>query len=152
MFAEPSFAEIHYVCQRMRERSRQEMFMRWPNDDPTDLAGFYFQKRGFMWAGYHDGVPAAIIGGYPIAEGVWTLFGFGTDAYARILSTVTKHARRFMMPAIENAGATRAGCISPVDHVDTHRWLKWLGAKEEQTLPAYGKNGEDCIVFAWTKE
>jgi hypothetical protein len=57
-----------------------------------------------------------------------------------------------MFPAIVNAGAHRGQCISPADHLDTHRWLRWLGAKEEAMLRKYGKNGEDALLFAWTKE
>lgn len=152
MYAKPSLTELKYVCQHMRERSREEMYLRWPNDDPLDLAYSYFQKNDFMWVGYYDGKPAAIIGGYPVGPQAWTLFGFGTDDYEKILRTVTKHAIRFMMPAIKATGAEIAGCISPVDHIETHRWLEWLGAVEDQILPGYGKNGEDCILFAWTKE
>lgn len=152
MFAEPTIGELQYVCRHMRPLSRSEMFLTRPNDDPDDLAAVLHIYNSFQWVAYFAERPAAIIGAIPLHPGVWGLYGFGTEAYAAIIREVTKHAKRFMMPAIVSAGAHRGQCISPVGHVDTHRWLRWLGAKEEATLRHYGKGGEDVIMFAWTKE
>lgn len=152
IFAEPSLAEIRHVCRNMRPSSRAEMFLTRPNEDPDALADALLPFRGFMWTAYFAEHPACIIGAYPLHPGVWGLYGFGTPAYAMVIREVTKHARRFMMPAIVNAGAHRGQCISPVGHEETHRWLRFLGAKEEARLHQFGKGGEDCILFAWTKE
>ena len=147
--AEPDLDTIRFVCRNLREVSRREMFLSLWSDEPDVLAEAIHQTNQFAWAFWCDGEPAAVVGAYPMHPGVWGLFGFGTDKYAKIMLSVTKHARRFMMPALLNAGAHRAQCIAPADHYEQHKWLRFLGAEEESTMRGYGKNREDVKMFAW---
>ena len=143
--------EVRYVCRHMRERSREEMFLLRADDDADALADALAAVPGVAWCAYHGGRPAAVIGAYPMHPGVWGLFGFGTDDYRHVMVEVTKHARRVMMPVVA-AVAHRAQCLSPVGHEETQRWLRFLGAREEARLRAYGKGGEDVILFAWWRD
>jgi hypothetical protein len=36
-------------------------------------------------------------------------------------------------------------------HTHALRWLSMIGARQECVLPAYGKNGEDFVMFGWTQ-
>lgn len=37
-------------------------------------------------------------------------------------------------------------------HVSAHRWLVRMGAKEQGVLECYGRNGEDFLLFNWTRK
>ena len=149
--ANPKFRELIHVCRNLRELSREEMYMTSEIEEPDLLAEQMVGDR-LQWVAYHDGKPAAVIGARQAHPGVWNLYGFGTDDYEHIMLEVTKHARRVMMPEVKATGAHRAQALSPADHVETHKWLRFLGAKEEARLGGFGKNGEDVLVFAWRRE
>lgn len=148
----PAAAEVRFVCEHMRQSSRDEMFLASPHEDPLVLANVLNTRPGISWVEYHEGLPAAIIGAWPMHPGVWGLYGLGTDHYAAVLKKVTRHGLQVMLPAIWATGAHRLQALSPATHEENHRWMLRLGAAEEATLRHYGKNGEDVKVFAWLKE
>jgi hypothetical protein len=148
---DPAYAEVLFICERLRPKSRAEMFMAMPDEHADTLARFIHGVGGVRWLIYKGPVPAAMIGAYPLHRGVWGLYGFGTPAYDDVMLTATRLAKREMMPAVLDAGAHRAECMSPVDHEDTHRWLEMLGAEREARLRAWGGNGEDVFLYAWTR-
>lgn len=150
MIPAPAHAEILYVVNNMRKSSHEEIFAVTDATEAEFAQGLH-AAPGFKWVGYHDGMPAAIIGASPIHKGVWALFGFGTDDWIKIWREVTRCARRDMMTAVAETGAHRAHCVSMATHEDAHRWLRMLGATLETPMPAYGMNGEDYIMFAWLK-
>lgn len=152
MIPDPDEREIRFICENLRPESAAEMFMLMPTDDPGDLARMMVRRPGVSWVEYWQGEPAAMLGAWPSHPGVWSLFGFGTEHYARVLGRVTRHARRVMFPMIRDTGAHRAQAMSPASHEPTHEWLRRLGGTEEATLRAYGKGGEDVKVFAWFGE
>lgn len=153
IFRDPDLSEIIYVATHMREKSQDEMFAATSAQDGVELAMRYFRSPGFRYVAYGaSGKPAAILGATALFEGVWGLFGFGTDEYDDIIIPVTKFARREMMADVKEAGARRAQCFSPASHEDTHKWLRFLGAKEEARLKNYTKDGDDMLVFAWLRE
>lgn len=149
--ARPKFGELVHVCRNLREMSRSEMYLTAEIEEPELLAEVFF-GHPLSWVAYHDAKPAAVIGATRLHPGVWGLYGFGTDDYAHVMLEVTKHARRVMMPEVRATGAHRAQCMSPATHHETHKWLRFLGAKEEARLGGYGKNGEDVLVFAWRRD
>lgn len=151
MLPDPKPEEIQYVCDNLRSRSAEDIFG--VTDQSTNqFAQGLIYSSGFKWVGYANGLPAALIGAYPIHPGVWGLFGFGTDDWRLIWRDVTRVARRDMMTAVSDAGAHRAHCVSPSDHKETHAWLRMLGATVETPMPKYGIDGQDYLMFAWVKE
>ena len=150
MLPNPTHEEILYVVQNLRAASHDEIFGATAATESEFAAGLSATK-GFKWVGYHDGKPAAVIGAHPLHGGVWALFGFGTDDWARIWRPVTRVARKDMMQAVSDAGAHRAHCVTLKSHVDTHRWLRALGATLETPMPGYGTDGQDYTMFAWLK-
>lgn len=152
IFKDPHPSEVLYVCRNMRDLSRDEMCLICATDDPEVIARLFSRPDGGLhWVAHHEGRPAALFGAYPMHKGVWALYGFGTDDYAAVLGEVTRFARRDMFEAVAKV-AHRAQCLSPVSHVETHKWLRLLGAKQEGVLEQYGTNREDVAMFAWTKE
>ena len=139
------------MCNNMRDQSREELFGA-SNATPESYAAGLIASAGFKWVAYHKQQPCALIGAVPEHTGVWGLFGLGTDDWVSVWRKVTIIAKRDMMAMVLGAGAHRAHCMSPATHVDTHKWLRFLGASHEAQMPAFGKQGEDYILFSWLKE
>lgn len=148
----PSFEDSLRVVQNLRDRDRDEIFAtRW-TDDPAAVARDVVATGDFRWGAYVDGRPVALIGAFPRWPRVWTMWAFGTDEWDKVVLALTRHARRFMMPAIFNSGAIRADCYALASHHDARRWLVYLGAAPEKFLDNYGKNGEKFVCYCWTRE
>jgi len=147
----PTEAEIMYVLENLREKSKEDIFGA-TDDDAYGIANYLVWADGFKWVFYHDAYPAALLGATKMHDGVWNLFGMGTDDWQKVWRLVTLVAKRDMMQAVLDAGAHRAQCMSPASHEDTHKWLRFLGATHEAEMPKWGKNGEDYIMFSWLKE
>lgn len=148
--SEPTFEEALYVAENLRERDRREIFAtRW-EDDPNGLALDTVAAGGFSWVASYKDRPVAVIGATPRWPKVWTAWAYGTDEWPRVVRRLTKHVRRFMMPALRNAGAIRVDCIALEEHHDARRWLTALGAQQEKTLASWGRNGETFVGYSWT--
>lgn len=141
--------DVLHVAANMREWDRKEIFaLRW-GDEASDLANDVLRVPGFSWVAYADDVPAAVIGAMPMWPRVWSVFAFGTDDFPKVGLTLTKHVRRFMIPALQNQGAHRAQCHSIEGHEEAHRWLETLGAHTEPLIRGFGRNRENFIPFVW---
>lgn len=145
----PDQDEIASVTRRMRDVDRREIFAtRW-TDDPDDLASDLARLNEMSWSARLDGVPAGIWGASPIWPRVWVVFAFGTDDWPHVVLSMTKHIRRFIVPAIVRANAIRVSCASHAQHTEAHRWLTSLGATLEAEHPNMGKGGERFFTFVW---
>lgn len=146
----PSLNAVRYVCQNLRQKSLDEIngLMRVNMDD---FAAYLHSREGFHWVGYHDTLPAALIGAYPQRPGLWSLYGLGTDDWHHIWRDVTRVARRDMMRMVLETDCRRAECLSLADHHDTHKWLDMLGASHRAEMPKYGIDGQDYILFSWLR-
>ncbi|WP_288927291.1 hypothetical protein [uncultured Maritimibacter sp.] len=150
---DPKFLEISYVLQNLSDKSREDVLNATEASFMDIASGLFTSRdRGFTWAFYHNGAPAALLGARRSHGDVWSLFGMGTDDWRRVWRLVTLVARRDMMTAVRDAGAIRAHCVSPAAHTDTHKWLRVLGASHEAEMPSYGVDGADYIMFSWLKE
>ena len=137
----------------MRERDRTEIYaLRW-NDDPETLIRALLPACGAMtWIWELDGVPVSIQGTFPVHPGLWQAFAFGTDSWSRVVLDMTRHSRRFIMPALLRAGFRRCECRALASHVDSRKWIIALGAKEEAVLQDYGRAGEAFVSYVWRPE
>ena len=152
LIAEPSVDVVRKICQNLRARDRQEIFATKWTDDPEEVVAGVIASGAFRWAALVDGEPVALIGARPRWPGVWSMWAFGTDRWPEVVRTLTKHAKRFMMPALMNAGAVRADCHALAEHTDARRWLERLGATAETELAAWGKNGQSFVCYVWTRK
>lgn len=150
--AEPSYADMLHIAQNLRERDREEIFATRYGENPADVARDATMTGAFRWGAYLDGEPVAAIGAFPRWPNVWTLWAYGTDDWDKAVLTVTKHGKRFMLPALYNAGAIRADAMSLASHTDACRWLGLLGGVPEKRLDNYGKNGQTFVNYVWTRK
>ncbi|GKT32077.1 hypothetical protein ADUPG1_006328, partial [Aduncisulcus paluster] len=132
----------------MRERDREEIFAtRW-EDDPDAVARDASATGAMHWCAYRDSKPVAVFGVQPRWPKVWTAWAFATDEWRGVIGAVTRHSRRFVLPALYNAGAIRVDCLSMATHTDARNWLEYLGATPEKTFANWGKNGEDFVSYS----
>jgi len=144
--------DLLYVCDNMRELDRREIYAtRW-TDNPVHLVDSIMIVPELGWvAKTDDDVPVAAIGVVPMWDGVWSVWMFATDNWPEVSLSVTKFIKRALPQAMNDAGIHRAQCYSSAEHTVAHAWLRMLGADKESEIKAYGKNGEDFILFSWIK-
>lgn len=149
---EPPFEDMLQIARNLRARDREEIFATRYGNDPADLARDAVNTGAFRWGAYVDGRPVAAVGAVPRWPRVWSVWAYGTDEWPKVVITLTRHVRRFMIPAIFNSGCIRADCMALARHVDARRWLEYLGAVPEKVLDNWGKNGEKFVLYCWTRE
>lgn len=135
----------------MRARDRDEIYATRFGADPAEVARDAVNTGAFRWGAYLDGRPVAAIGAFPRWPNVWTVWAYGTDEWPHVILSLTRHVRRFMLPALYRAGAIRADCLALEAHMDARHWLEHLGAEPEKRLDNWGKNGQTFISYVWRR-
>lgn len=147
--ADRDLAALEYITERLRERDREEIFAtRW-DEDTARLAADTFNAGEFQWVAWVDGEPVASIGAAPVWPNVWQVWAYGTDNWHKAALTLTKHVKRFMIPALNENGAIRAQCYAMQKHEQACRWLERLGARPDATLDNYGGHGQTYVLYSW---
>ncbi len=140
-----------YVCQNMRPRDAEEIYAQRWDDNPEALTENLMRLPLEMaWIWERDGIPVSVQGVVPIRPGVWDVFAFGTSDWSRVVLDMTRHARRFIIPALLRARFHRAECRALASYDDSRRWIETLGAKQESILKGYGRDGQDFVAYVWT--
>jgi hypothetical protein len=152
LIAEPPYDDVLFVAQSMRPSDRAEIFATQWTDTPDELAAAVVNSGAFRWGAYIDGVPVAMIGAAPRWPGSWQAWAFGTNEFPRVARTLTRHARRFMQPALINAGARRMDAYALASHAQSNLWLRALGATPGNVLENWGKQGETFVCFTWLRK
>lgn len=140
-----------HVAENMRAVDREEIYATRYGESPEDLVDEIATVPGFSWVALRDDEACAVIGARPMWPGVWGVYAFGTDRWKDVVLTLTKHVRRFMLPGLVGHGAHLAICWSHAKHREAHAWLTMLGARPEVSVPGFGRNREDFIMFAWRR-
>ena len=104
---------------------------------------------GWIFWRTDTGEPVAVLGAYAMTPAVAGCWAFGTDGWDRVVRSVTRQAKRVMVPALLKAGFHRAECRALSKREDTKLWLTSLGWKEEAVLSEFGIRREDFTLFAW---
>lgn len=155
MLLEPDRYSIEYICLNLRACDKREIFAMRPHDSPVRLAheAWYLvttQGRGAV--AWHDGKPAALIALIENWPGVWDAMAFGTDAWRNVAIELMRWGRANVRQVIEDLKGHRLQADSHVDSVDSHRFLRALGAEPEAVLRGYGKDNSDFIRFSWVRK
>lgn len=154
---EPARAdEIYYVAVNMRESDRREFAATVSFDDREDIAHLLvsrFSGRPEILA-VEDGDKLFAIGGLvELRPNVATLLFYATAEMATGGAAITRYIKSTLFPAAIARGVHRIECQSIVGHDDAHRWIEFLGLKQEAPpFEGFGKNGEAFIQFAWVKD
>lgn len=143
-----------YVCQRLRELDRVEVFATMWSDEPADMAAVTMALAGDMaWCASKDGEPVMVLGAAQAWPGFWSVYAFGTDRVPEIGLSVTRFVKKVIFPAMKAAGWRRAECRSMDGHTDAHKWLEALGGQRDPNpITRFGKNGETFHSFVFYPE
>lgn len=144
--------DLLHITHNMRAVDREEIYATHWREDPEWLAEATLQCGDMQWVACLDGVPAASFGGTPLWPNVWSVWAFGTDDWRRVVLSVTKHVRRFMLPAIFRSGAHRLQCYSHSAHTEAHRWLESFGGSCEAVLVGFGSRRENFMLYTASPE
>lgn len=148
----PDYNATSQIAQALRQRDKDELYALAWEEDPFDLARRTAAMGEFQWIARWRSTPVASIGAVPVWPGVWTVWAYGTDEWPRVVRLLTRHVRRFMIPALMNAGAHRAHCYALRDNEDACRWLGYLGARMDAVLDNFGKNGQTFVIYSWRRD
>lgn len=143
---------VALVTLRMRAADAREIYAcRWKYD-PLDVARQVcaLSRFGFV-AWTPDGEPAAVVCAREDWPGLYQVAMFATDAWPRVAASATRFCMQAIRPAMIAAGCRRAEARSAATHAQAHAWLHRLGFVAECRLPAYGKDNEEFILFAWRR-
>ena len=151
---EPPAADILYIMQNLRDLDWLECSATSYSENPEEWAARIIAAGPFQWGVYLNGTPVCSIGATPRWPGNWNAWCLGTAEFSRVALSVTKHIRRFMIPAVTStADFQRADAWAVGDYATAHKWLgRALGATHEAALANWGKNGETFHTFVWLRE
>jgi hypothetical protein len=76
---------------------------------------------------------------------------FATDRFGEIAIATHRFAKEVFFPVLKDVGYIRLECRSMASHTVAHRWLESLGGRQEAVVSSYGKDGQDFILYCWTK-
>ena len=150
IFMKPSYSQVVHVARHMRKWDAREIYPMRHSKKPEDLAeqvckstisGIVRTDRPIICFGFQEMGPK-----------YFQAFMFATDEWRRGALTLTKFAKREMIPFIfEDLGANRVEARSLVGHLNAQDWMNALGAIEECDIPDRGEDRETYKLFAITK-
>lgn len=143
---------IRAVLEHLRPADRRELEATLWTFDPVALAEASARAPFGFVAGDEAGRPVAVAGASVLWPGVYQVGLFATPAWPVVAQAVQARIRRRLVPALLRAGAHRAQAFSDARHREAHRWLERLGARCEARMTAFGRGGEDFLLYAWTRD
>ena len=154
----PTYKGMIHIVENLRARDREEIFCtRWDEGEPqlvADCMNVVGLPTSYTVMAYINNKAVAVLGACQPWPGLWDVWCFGTDDFDQVSHLLTKHIHRKMIPTLLERGARRAHCRSLATHTKAHEWLESMGASVDRARPlkAWGKNGEDFLMFEWQRE
>ncbi len=142
--------DMSYIASNLRDEDRHEIDCQCAWWSPALIA--HGAMRGFSYVVKLDGQPHAAFGAAEERPGLFHAWSWGGPLMHRCVPAITRHFYAVLGPAVANAGAWRVEARALASNELALRWLRRLSATERCVLPNYGKNGEDFVLFDWTRE
>jgi len=149
--------DVSFVGAHMREADWRELRCQIPDNwDARDAALFCHESamEDTRFVLTHEGTPAGVFGVSPtLNPALWSVWAFGTEDFTKVAPALTKHALRFMCTDFVEIypRAKRLEVRSIYDHDVAHKWLKSMHARHDGDLYEYGKDGENFVLYSWTR-
>lgn len=137
--------DVSYILANLCDADRIELECQVPLQH---LSAVCMASEG--WVALLDGQPVQAFGSLPATLSVRTLWAFGTARRRRAIPAITRFLREQSSRWVRD-GVTRCEARAIVGHPTAHRWLLSLGG-EAQPCKAWGRNGEDFVLYSWTRE
>jgi hypothetical protein len=111
---------VQHIVANLRERDRAEIYaLRWDNDE-----------------GMVPVRPGVVIGG-----------AFGTPKWRKVVRPITRWARGFIIPSLQNANYHRIEAYVLAENTDSRRWIERFGGEVEALLKSFGRSREDFLLY-----
>lgn len=141
--------DLSYVASNLRPDDLAEVDCQIDQWSPASLALAALQGKAFV--AELNGNPEAAFGAAELRSGLWIIWSWGTRRMPRCVPLITRFCKEVVMPDVLAAGAYRGEARALASNAMAQRWLARLGATRRCSLPAYGKNGEDFVLWDWTR-
>ncbi|WP_398469638.1 hypothetical protein [Tardiphaga sp.] len=142
--------DLSYVAAHMRAADRAEVECQMDEWSATVVAAV--SLRDFAFTVDLNGNPEAAFGAGQVRQGYWLAWSWGTHRLMRCLPTMIQFITEQLQPAVYAAGALRVEARALKSHTQACAFLRRIGGHHRCDLPAYGKGGEDFVLFDWTRE
>lgn len=152
MLTDLEYTPLEYVCMRMRETDKREIYALRPHDNALQLAceaHALIRNSGRGMVGWANGRPAAVCAFTESWPGMWEVWMFGTDDFKNCAIEMLRWFRKEANVILSERLGRRLQCDSAAYHEEAHKMIKALGGLEECRFRAYGKHGDDFIRFVW---
>ena len=145
-----NFRDLSYVASRLRGEDRQEIEAQTGPLHYMELAALHLRDSAFIVT--LDGNPEAAFGAARfLGDHLWTAWSWGSKRINRCAPIITRFVRQSMVPDLIKKGAWRVEARALKGHHTARNWLKRMGATERCELPAFGRSGEDFVLYDWTR-
>jgi hypothetical protein len=134
----------------MRAADRAEVEAQLDQWDAAAIAAM--SLRDYAFCVELNGNPEAAFGAGQVRKGYWIAWSWGTDRLTKCLPIMIRFITERLQPALYEAGALRVEARALASHTQARRFLERIGGHLRCDLPSYGKNGEDFVLFDWTRE
>lgn len=141
-----------FIAGAMRAQDKREIDATTRFDSPAALACTILAYSGdFAFCAYVDGQPVTVFGVCPLNERVCSGWAFGTAGLKRTIPAITRFALNELVPELMARGFHRLEVRTIIDHDVSHKWLEGMGFAREGVLKAYGRKGQDFLLYAATR-
>lgn len=141
--------DLSYIAANLRPEDRAEIDCQFDEWSPALLALTALQ--GFAYVAELDGNPEAGFGAAEQRGGLWIAWSWGTRRMRRCVPGITDFFHAVLGPQVAARGAWRVEARALAANELALRWLARLGATQRCLLPGYGRNGEDFLLYDWTR-
>lgn len=146
-----NFRDLSYIAANIRDEDRTEAEAQFGPIHYIDMATAHMRDRAYVVT--VDGNPEAAFGAARlVGDHLWVAWSWGTNRIHRAVPIITRFVRDSMVPDLIEQGAWRVEARALASHTGARRWLSRMGATERCSLPQYGRNGEDFILYDWTRD
>ena len=144
--------DVSFILANLRPGDRREILCQVPPGSDLAALAFTCVLPGHSFVAYDKSNPAMAFGFQPIthAGNVLSAWAFGTWRAPRTLRPIARFVRSELLPGWLEFGVTRIEARSIAGHHEAHAWLSSVGADYEAAIPAFGRDGEEFRMFAWT--
>ncbi|RWO29902.1 MAG: hypothetical protein EOS10_21300 [Mesorhizobium sp.] len=141
--------DLSYIAANLRLEDRTEIDCQFDEWSPALLALTALQ--GFAYVAELNGNPEAGFGAAEQRGGLWIAWSWGTRRMKRCVPGMTEFFHAVLGPQVAAHGAWRVEARALASNELALRWLARLGATQRCRLPGYGRNGEDFLLYDWTR-
>jgi hypothetical protein len=142
--------DLTYVAAHMCDEDRAEVACQL--DDASALAVATASFRDFAFCVELDGNPEAALGCGCVRSGYWVAWSWGTRRAWRCWPEMIGFIRGWLQPSVYDMGAYRVEARALLSHERAHRFLERIGGQRRCELRAFGRGGEDFVLYDWTRE